>query len=160
MTQEVSRWLAEVRTLQHQLASAQQERDQAYASAANWRKLYDAEANQRRTDVEQLQLTVATLRTEVGTLQSQLAQEPQPVSMPALVADAEGNEPDLNTVEGLRAHLADTLRQCDRLKQQLDEERENHADTRQSLTTALGEAIDSFKREEGLVHQPQQGSAE
>lgn len=155
MTQEVSRWLAEVRTLQHQLASAQQERDQAYASAANWRKLYDAEAKQRRTDVEQLQLTVATLRTEVSTLQTQLAQEPQPTTVPEALVATEGNAPDLDTVEGLRAHLADTLRQCDRLKQQLDEERQHHAQTRQTLTTALGEAIDSFKREEGLVHQPQ-----
>jgi predicted RNase H-like nuclease (RuvC/YqgF family) len=158
MTQEVSRWLAEVRTLQHQLATAHQERDQAYASAANWRKLYDAEAKQRRTDVEQLQLTIATLRTEVSTLQRQLAQEPQSAS-PAPVADTAGT-PNLDTVDGLRAHLADTLRQCDRLQQQLDEEREDHAQTRQTLTTALGEAIDSFKREEGLVHQPQKGSAE
>jgi predicted nucleic acid-binding Zn-ribbon protein len=159
MTQDVSRWLAEVRTLQHQLATAQQERDQAYASAANWRKRYDAEAKQRRTDVEQLQLTVTTLRTEVSTLQSQLAQSPQAASTPIPVADIAGAS-NLGTVDGLRAHLADTLRQCDRLQQQLDEERQNHADTRQSLTTALGEAIDSFKREEGLVHQPQKGSAE
>ncbi|MGD1904779.1 MAG: hypothetical protein ACFB0C_02160 [Leptolyngbyaceae cyanobacterium] len=155
MSQEVSRWLAEVRTLQHQLASTQKERDQAYASATNWRQLYDAEAKQRRTDMEQLQLTIATLRTEVSTLQTQLAQEPQSAAMPEALTNAEGKTPDLNTVEGLRAHLADTLRQCDRLKQQLDEERSNHAQTRQSLTTALGEAIDTFKREEGLVHQPQ-----
>jgi multidrug resistance efflux pump len=73
MTQDVSRWLAEIRTLQQQLAAARQERDQAYASASNWRQLYDAEAQQRRTDVAHLEMTVKTLRAEVAALRGQLA---------------------------------------------------------------------------------------
>ena len=74
MTQEITRWLTEIRTLQQQLEAARQERDQAYQSAANWRQLYDAEAKQRRAEVADLQTTVATLRRSeehTSELQSQ-----------------------------------------------------------------------------------------
>ncbi|MEM0979705.1 MAG: hypothetical protein AAGH78_05455, partial [Cyanobacteria bacterium P01_H01_bin.58] len=70
MTQDITRWLTEIRTLQQQLAASRQERDQAYKSASNWRQLYDAEAKQRRDEMEQLQLTVNSLRAELQALQS------------------------------------------------------------------------------------------
>jgi chromosome segregation ATPase len=164
MTQEVSRWLAEIRTLQQQLAAARQERDQAYASASNWRQLYDAEAQQRRTDVAHLEMTVKTLRAEVAALRGQLA-KPAGTS-PELPEDdgSQGNDPGtaLHTVAGLQQQLTDALRHCDRLQQQLEAERANHEQTRQTLTTALGETIDAFKQGgqssagASLVHQPQE----
>jgi chromosome segregation ATPase len=164
MTQDVSRWLAEIRTLQQQLAAARQERDQAYASASNWRQLYDAEAQQRRTDVAHLEMTVKTLRAEVAALRGQLA-KPTGTS-PELPEDdgSQGNDPGtaLHTVAGLQQQLTDALRHCDRLQQQLEAERANHEQTRQTLTTALGETIDAFKQGgqssagASLVHQPQE----
>ncbi len=144
MTQEVTRWLAEVRTLQHQLVSARQDRDQAYASAANWRQLYDAEAQQRRADVTHMELTIKTLRAELAALRGQLGKSSPVPDEPT--ADPKPAT-DLTTVEGLRRELTVALRQCDRLQQKLEAEQADHAQTRQTLTTALGETIDAFKQD-------------
>ncbi|MEM9004295.1 MAG: hypothetical protein AAGE59_12330 [Cyanobacteria bacterium P01_F01_bin.86] len=145
MTQEITRWVTEIRTLQQQLAAIRQERDQAYKSAANWRQRYDAEAKQRREDVEQLQLTVKTLRTELATLQ---APQKDSVSAELLTHPLEEDaDASLDTVEGLRTQLVKALQQCDRLQKGLDAERADHAETRKSLTTALGEAIDALSPE-------------
>ncbi|MEL6381591.1 MAG: hypothetical protein AAFQ89_03785 [Cyanobacteria bacterium J06626_18] len=143
MTQEITRWLTEIRTLQQQLAAARQERDQAYKSAANWRERYDAEAKQRREDVEQLQLTVKTLRTELATLEAQQKSDAMAAARdePLIEIDA---DPSLDTIEGLRTQLVKTLQECDRLQKALNAERSDHAETRKSLTTALGEAIDAL----------------
>jgi len=145
MTQDITRWLTEIRTLQQQLASLRQERDQAYKSATNWRQLYDAEAKQRREEVAQLQLTVKTLRTELEALRSQPSVSVDPV-LPSPDADA-----DLSTVEGLRTELVKALQACDRLQQALNAERMNHAETRKSLTTALGEAIDALSPHQSAI---------
>lgn len=141
MTQEITRWLAEIRTLQQQLVATRQERDQAHQSASNWRQLYDSEAKQRREDMEQLQLTIKTLRTELSALKAQ--QQRSVLPMPA---DIEV-DPSLDTVEGLRTQLVKVIQQCDRLQKALDAERTDHAETRKTLTTALGEAIDALSPE-------------
>lgn len=142
MTQDITGWLTEIRTLQRQLAAACQERDQAYKSASNWRQLYEAEAKQRRGDVEQLQLTVNTLRTELSTLRAQQNDSIQSiVSAQELFADA---KVDLDTVEGLRTQLVKVLHQCDRLQKALDAEKTDHEETRRTLTTALGETINAL----------------
>ena len=146
MTQEITRWLTEIRTLQQQLVAVQQERDQAYKSAANWRERYDAEAKQRREDFEQLQLTVKTLRTELATLKAQ--QKSAAVSSSTELPTDIDTDPSLETVEGLRNQLVKTLQDCDRLQKALNAERMDHAETRKSLTTALGEAIDALSPEQ------------
>ncbi len=144
MSTEVTRWLAEVRTLQTQLAAVRQERDQALASATNWQRLYETEARQRRTDGEHQDLVIKTLRAEVAALRGQLAADPPPVPT---TLEAQWSDPmaDLTTVEGLRQALTETLSQCDRLQRHLEAERARHAQTRETLTTALSEAIDAFK---------------
>ncbi|MEM7771788.1 MAG: hypothetical protein AAF327_14920 [Cyanobacteria bacterium P01_A01_bin.37] len=138
MTQEITRWLTEIRTLQQQLEAVRQERDQAYQSAANWRQRYDAEAKQRRDEVEMLKATETTLRTELSTLRSHRTD--------AITAELEtqldGN--NLQSVEGLRAELIKALQTCDRLQQALNAEKHDHTETRKTLTSALGEAIDAF----------------
>lgn len=139
MTQDITRWLTEIRTLQQQLAALRQERDQAYKSASNWRQLYDAEAKQRRDEVEQLQITVNSLRAELEALQSKTTHATASDIEQALQTDA-----DLNTMEGLRTELVRALQQCDRLQKALNAERQEHVETRQALTTALGEAIDAL----------------
>jgi uncharacterized coiled-coil DUF342 family protein len=138
MSQEITRWLAEVKTLQQQLAAIRQERDQAYSSAANWRQRYDEEARQRREEAVMLQATIATLRTELSTLRSG--------QQDAVVAAIESrlDEADLQTVEGLRTELIKALQAGDRLQKALEAERLAHAETRKTLTTTLGEAIDAM----------------
>lgn len=148
MTQEITRWLTEIRTLQQQLAAARQERDQAYQSAANWRQLYDAEAKQRREEVEDLRATVATLRTELTTYRAHRE------DAIAAALEEPTDETDIQTLEGLRAALIRALQSCDRLQKALDAEKADHAETRKNLTSALGEAIDALNTEASLVRQP------
>ena len=147
MTQEITRWLTEIRTLQQQLEAVRQERDQAYQSAANWRQRYDAEAKQRRDEVETLKATEATLRTELSTLRSHRTD--------AITAELETqlDGSNLQSVEGLRAELIKALQTCDRLQQALNAEKHDHAETRKTLTSALGEAIDAFNPVSSLVKQ-------
>jgi chemotaxis protein histidine kinase CheA len=147
MTQEITRWLTEIRTLQQQLASTRQERDQAYQSATNWRQLYDAEAKQRREEVERLQATVTTLRTELEALR---ANRDDAI---AAVIEEQLDATNIQTVEGLRSELIKALQTCDRLQKALDAEKASHAETRKSLTSALGEAIDALHPGADLVHQ-------
>ncbi len=138
MTQEVTRWLAEIKTLQQQLLAVSQERDQAYKSAANWRQRYEEEARQRREEVETLKATIATLRTELSTVRSR-----QKDAVAAAI-ETRLNHANLDTVEGLRTELIKALQACDRLQAALEAEQEAHAETRKTLTTTLGEAIDAF----------------
>lgn len=153
MTQDITRWLAEIRTLQQQLVTAHQERDQAYKSAANWRKLYEAEAKQRREEVEQLRHTVGTLQGELSALQAQHT----PMEVPELALDI--SELPSETLEDLRTQFLRVVQQCDRLQKALQVERQNHAETRETLTTALGEAIDSFSPSPAAIV-PQQPNRE
>lgn len=146
MTQEITRWLTEIRTLQQQLASAREDRDQAYQSAASWRQLYEAEAKQRREDVESLQATIATLRTELDTLRAHRED-----AVTALLVEEQLDVTDIHTVEGLRAELIKALQSCDRLQKALQAEKADHAETRKTLTSALGEAIDVMNPSSHLV---------
>jgi len=152
MTQEVTRWLTEIRTLQQQLAAARKERDQAYQSAANWRQRYDTEAKQRREEVELLRETEATLRTELSALRSHHTD--------AIAAELENHldGSNLQTVEGLRKELIKALQTCDRLQKVLDAEKRDHVETRQTLTAALGETIDALNPTSSLV-KPEQPTA-
>ncbi len=54
-------------------------------------------------------------------------------------------------MEDLQAKLITAIKERDRLFQALKTEQENHAQTRNSLTTALGDAIDSLTRERAGV---------
>jgi len=120
MAHDVTQWLAEIRSLQHQLAMARQERDQAYRSAANWQRIYEKEAEQRRS---------AALDREM----------PPPAS---------AVEPDALVGIGDLQHQLQIQRLMDRcatLEAALETERLAHAHTRQTLTTALGETFETLK---------------
>mgnify|MGYP006266247903 CR=1 FL=1 len=128
MTHDVSHWLAEIRTLQRQLADTCKERDQAFASAANWRRLYETEARQRRHEIQ-------ALRSQT------LSNEHDPSKPPVEEAKALSE----TQVEPLQARLEDALQRCRELSSQLEAEKQAHAHTRKTLTTALGEAFDTLK---------------
>ena len=74
MSQNAAQWLAEVQSLQRQVRSLQAERDKAYASADNWRKLYESEGQQRRRDAEKHAQKLQSLQGAIQQAQSSTAQ--------------------------------------------------------------------------------------
>lgn len=144
MSQDVKQWIAEIRTLQHQIQVANKERDQAYASAENWRKLYQAEAQQRRTDARLMQEKLDQLGMELQTLQQQISSDR---SVDGVVAQAELGQLEDLSVEQLRDSLQQAIADADGLRQALQAEKIDHKNTRQSLTTALADTMDLLTRE-------------
>jgi chromosome segregation ATPase len=137
MTQEVTQWLAEIKSLQQQIMATRQERDEALNSAANWRQLYETEAKQRRTDAKLMQQTLDQAQRELAQLKG------EEFSTPADGTDAAFPLLDLDEAS-LRHHVQELNGQCDRLRQALQRERESHEQTRKSLTSALGDAVDQL----------------
>lgn len=143
MTQDIRQWLAEIQGLQQKLAEVQQERDQAYSSAANWRNLYETEGKQRRADVETAQATIAALQAELIAYQRPA---PDAADYGAIMQQ---QVEQWQTVEELQTQLMQVLLECDRLTQALEEEQAAHAQTRQDLTTALGDTMDLLAKTRG-----------
>ncbi|MBD2436065.1 hypothetical protein [Nostoc sp. FACHB-110] len=145
MAQDLTQqWLEEIQALKRQLAQKQLDLNSAWESAEKWRKLYNTEAEQRRTDAHLFQQTIASLKTEIHKLQgidtSILADGKATAAIQAEVKQ-------IQAVEELQAKLITVTKERDRLLQAFKTEQENHAQTRKSLTTALGDAIDSLARE-------------
>ncbi len=145
MTPDIQQWLAEIRALQNQLTELRQEKDEAYTSAANWRRLYETEARQRRTEVDELQRAIADLKHnslshgQEGFLSNEN-------SHPPLVKQLQADIQNLS-VDQLQSLLAKALSDCHRLQIALDSERADHAKTRQSLMGALGDTVDVLTKE-------------
>ena len=111
MSQDVRQWLDEIKRLQQQLTEMARDRDEAGESAAQWRQLYNTEAEQRRNDAKLNQQTIATLEAQI--------QQSQNFS----VAVSEGGEAgiarqkeveQLQTVGELQAKLVAVLKERDR----------------------------------------------
>lgn len=142
MSQELTQWIAEVRTLQRQLADTRKDRDQAYNSAANWQRLYETEARQRREET-------ANLRSQVQTLQAQLQQAERAGN--AVGEELRHNLEAADSSGGVQAQLQALVARCQELTDQLEAEKEAHARTLQSLTAALGDAFDTLTPETSLA---------
>jgi vacuolar-type H+-ATPase subunit I/STV1 len=147
MTQELTpQWLAEIKALKQHIAELQTEHDAGWQSAEKWRKLYNTEAEQRRTDAQMAQQTIASLKAQIHQIQGiEAAQLDDPTATIAIQQEVE----QLESVEELKAKLIAVTKERDRLLQALKTEQDNHAQTRKSLTTALGDAIDGLTRERG-----------
>lgn len=144
MTQDVRQWLAEIKLLQQKLVAAQQERDEAYASAANWRSLYEAEAKQRRTETHLAQQNVEALKAENQRMR-ELPQDSNRDSEALAIIQKEVDQ--LNNVDELKLALIRALTECDRLSRALKAEQASHSQTRNALTTALGDTVDMLAKE-------------
>ena len=144
MVNEVSKWLAEIQTLQQQLQTLGQERDQAYASAANWRRLYESESEQRRHDSERSQIRIRALAKELAALKQPPMQGEPSRDLTKTLAQVK----QVESLEALRSQLIDALTRCDRLANALKAEQDAHEETRQSLTTALGDTIDLLAKDQ------------
>lgn len=138
---DVVKWLAEIQALQRQVAELKQERDLAYASTDNLRGLYESEAKQRQRDATSYQRQTEQLQKELEAYQSPQAETSDRLS--AEITSIQGNR----SVEDLQAQLISAKKQCEQLKAMLQEEQTEHTQTRESLTAALGDAVDLLAKE-------------
>jgi len=146
MSQDVRQWLDEIKRLQQQLTEMTRDRDDAGESAAQWRQLYNTEAEQRRNDAKLTQQSIANLEAQI--------EESQNFSPNVSEGDEAGiarqqEVEQLQTVDELKAKLVAVLEERDRafeqikqLTQALKQEAARHAETSKNLTSALGDAVD------------------
>jgi DNA-binding helix-hairpin-helix protein with protein kinase domain len=144
MSYEVTQWLAEIKALKEQIAELQKDRDAAWESAETWRQLYNTEAQQRREEAKHSQDTIASLKTEI---QHRDDLPSLPYTDEVYEATVHHEMEELESLEELKAKLLAVLNERDRLLLALQTEQHNHAQTRRSLTTALGDAIDRLTRD-------------
>jgi hypothetical protein len=136
MTQDIRQWLAEIKALQQKLVEVQQEREQAYASASNWRNLYETEARQRRAEAEVAQATIAELQAQLDT------QQPPAPSAANYEATLRQQVAQWQTIDQLQSQLLQVLLERDQLVLSLQTEQQAHEQSRQDLTTALGDTME------------------
>ena len=137
-------WLTEIQSMKQQIAQLKAEQVANWESAEKWRKLYNTEAEQRRTDAQLFRQTVASLKAEIQQLQG-IEDGTLPDSDTGIAIQQEVAQ--LSSLEELKTKLTDAMKERDRLLQALKTEQDKHSQTRQSLTTALGDAIDGFKKQ-------------
>jgi hypothetical protein len=137
-------WLTEIQELREQMAALQSDRDTAWESAQKWRQLYNIEAEQRRTDAQLSQQAIASLKADLHKLRGF---EVETLAAETSVTAIQEEIKQLKSMEDLQAKLITVIKERDRLLQALKTEQDNHAQTRNSLTTALGDAIDSLTQE-------------
>ncbi|MBD2280023.1 MULTISPECIES: hypothetical protein [Cyanophyceae] len=142
MTQDLTqKWLTEIQSLTQQMTKFQRERDEAWESSQKWRQLYNTEAEQRRVDAKMHQEAMVSIKAEVQKF-SGVNGETGTDMTTAIQQEIS----QFNSIEELQTQLLEVIQERDCLLQALKLEQENHAQTRKSLTTALGDAIDSLAR--------------
>ena len=141
-------WLAEIQALKQQLAELRQEKDTAWESAEKWRKLYNTESEQRRSDTQLSQQAFASLKVQI---QQMRGIDEWLINETTSDEEIRGEIADIDSVEELRDKLITTLKERYQLLQALKTEQENHAQTRNNLTTALGDAIDGLAKQRAEV---------
>lgn len=153
MTQDIRQWLDEIKRLQQQLATVQRDRDTALDSAQQWRKLYNTEAQQRREETQRYQSTLADLEAEIEQLQQKLSIPQNEILAKVAIQreldqlqDTEELKTRLKTVMLERDRARETIRQ---LNESLEHEKASHQETRNSLTTALGDTVDLLTKAQG-----------
>ncbi|MDP5017547.1 MAG: hypothetical protein NWQ43_09640, partial [Dolichospermum sp.] len=142
MTQDLTqKWLTEIQSLTQQMTQFQRERDEAWESSQKWRQLYNTEAEQRRADAKMHQEAIVSVKAEVKKFSgiNSEAGADNTIAIQQQIAQ-------FNSIEELQTQLLEVIQERDCLLQALKLEQENHAQTRKSLTTALGDAIDSLAK--------------
>jgi formate-dependent nitrite reductase cytochrome c552 subunit len=139
MNQDISYWLGEVQSLQKRLATVCEERDEAHQEASSWRSRYEAETKLRQSESQILQQKVAQLTQELTQFRSGVSDE-------TAAAEIEADLKAITTPEQLQATLRDLLLERHQLRLNLQNEREAHINTRESLSIALGDAVDQLRQ--------------
>jgi len=149
MNNDVRQWLAEIKELKQQLADSIRDRDAANESAANWRRLYNTEAQQRRTEAQLAKQQIDALTVEVQQLQQEKAQFK--AQDPDATSAIEQEVAKLQTLEQVKQKLIEVMVERDRLIDALKLEQANHAQTRNSLTAVIGDTIDQLTKQRGTT---------
>lgn len=147
MSNEVTQWLGQIKELKQQLAACISEREAAHESAANWRQLYNTEAQQRRTEGRLAQKQIESLKAEIQQLRDERSGLKS--DDPEAASTIEQSVEHLDSLEELKAKLIEVMLERDRLIDALSTEQANHAQTRKSLTTVIGDTIDQLAKERG-----------
>lgn len=148
MNNDLTQWLAEIKSLKQQLADSIRDREAAYESAASWRQLYNTEAQQRRTETRLAREQIEVLNARILQLEGERSQPQSDDPETALAIEQAVTQ--LATLEELRGKLTEALIERDRLLHALKTEQANHAQTRKSLTAVIGDTIDQLARERGM----------
>jgi hypothetical protein len=118
-----------------QYSQLKAERDRALESAAKWRRFYEVEAQQRRSEAELAEKTIQGLRAELFQL-CQLGPAVRAIPL----------KYDENRVSArLKAEVAELQQECDQLANALAQEQQRHSKTRENLITALGDVLQGRK---------------
>ncbi|MEQ9672150.1 hypothetical protein [Coleofasciculus sp. G2-EDA-02] len=149
MSNDVRQWLAEIKELKQQLADSIRDRDAANESAANWRRLYNTEAQQRRTEARLAQQQIDALNLEIQQLQQE--KDVLKAQDPDATCAIEQEVAKLQTLEQLQQKLIQVMMERDRLIDALKIEQANHAQTRNSLTAVIGDTIDQLTKQRGTA---------
>jgi DNA repair exonuclease SbcCD ATPase subunit len=145
MSNDVTQWLAQIKALKQQLADSISDREAANESAANWRNLYNTEAQQRRTEAKLAQQQLESLKAEIRQLQQESTRLKS--DDPDAASAIEQEVAQLQSTEELKAKLTEVLLERDHLLDALKIEQANHAQTRKSLTAVIGDTIDQLAKE-------------
>ena len=149
MSQDLTqKWLTEIQRLKQTIIDLQTQLTSAWESSEKWRKLYNTEAEQRRTDVQLFQQTIGSLKSEIQQIKG-IDDGKLPDAQTATKIQDEVEQ--LNSIKELKVKLIGVMKERDRLQQALKTEQEMHIQTRKSLTTALGDAIDGFKQQKTKI---------
>lgn len=153
MAQDVRQWLDEIKRLKQQLTEVQRERDAALESANQWRQLYSTEAQQRREEVKRNQEIIGALRSQLEQLEQKFS-VPQSEILSKVTINREIER--LQSEDEMKAKLVQVMLERDRARDQirqlsesLEQEKANHLQTRNSLTTALGDTVDLLTKAKG-----------
>ncbi len=113
MSQDLTtQWLTEIQSLKQQIVAIGRDRDAAWESAEKWRKLYNTEAEQRRTDTQLSQQAIASLKAELQKVQGLDTQAlPDPTAITAIQQEIE----QLQSLEDLKTKLVTVIKERDRL---------------------------------------------
>lgn len=147
MSEDITQWLEEIRSLKQKITELEQERDAAQGSADNWRQLYNTEAQQRRIETKAAQQQLEDIKEQVRQLPGGSLLVKSNNQDTVIRAEAAA----LETVEDLQLHLSGVLEERDRLFASLKIEQENHSQTRKSLTAVIGDTVDQLTRERRQV---------
>ena len=144
MSQDLTQqWLTEIQKLKQNIIDLQTQLTTAWESSEKWRKLYNTEAEQRRTDVQLFQQTIASLKSEIQQIKG-IEDRKLPDAQTATKIQDEVEK--LHSITELKSKLITIMKEREHLQQALKTEQERHIQTRKSLTTALGDAIDGLKQ--------------
>ena len=144
MSNDVTEWLAQIKELRQQLADSISDRSAADESAANWRQLYNTEAQQRRTQMRLAQQQIETLQSQIKQLQGETTQLKS--DHPEARSAIEQKVITIQSVEELRAKLIEVILERDHLIEALKTEQDQHAQTRKNLTAVIGDTIEQMSK--------------